>query len=146
MLEEAALLRIPSGPVLDGSTVPGFEQFVSRGVFQKSPSGRFSQPRVPYRISGTEPPLFRAAPSIGEHTGVSTGRPPTGQDVGDDSAGGGDGGWRLPLDGVRVIDCTAWWAGPASTNVLACLGADVVKVESVTRPDYMRFASTRHSR
>jgi crotonobetainyl-CoA:carnitine CoA-transferase CaiB-like acyl-CoA transferase len=44
---------------------------------------------------------------------------------------------------VRVIDCTAWWAGPASTHVLACLGAEVIKVESVTRPDYMRFASTR---
>ncbi len=44
---------------------------------------------------------------------------------------------------MRVIDCTAWWAGPAATNVLACLGADVIKVESVSRPDSMRFASTR---
>jgi len=49
----------------------------------------------------------------------------------------------LPLDGVRVVDCTAWWAGPAAPHVLGCLGADVVKVESVTRPDLMRYASTR---
>jgi crotonobetainyl-CoA:carnitine CoA-transferase CaiB-like acyl-CoA transferase len=139
-LEEAALLRIPAGPVLDGSTIPEFEQFVSRGVFQKSPSGRFLQPGVPFRISGTAPRPLQAAPANGEHTRSARWSPT-------DRAGkpgtAGDGEWRLPLDGVRVIDCTAWWAGPSATGMLACLGAEVIKVESVSRPDYMRFASPR---
>src|SRR5215218_6556839 len=33
------------------------------------------------------------------------------------------------LDGVRVVELTAWVAGPAAAGVLADWGADVVKVE-----------------
>jgi crotonobetainyl-CoA:carnitine CoA-transferase CaiB-like acyl-CoA transferase len=44
---------------------------------------------------------------------------------------------------VRILDCTAWWAGPSATNALAALGADVIKVESATRPDPMRLMSVR---
>src|SRR6185295_19699086 len=44
----------------------------------------------------------------------------------------------LPLDGVRVVDVTSSFAGPYCTEILAALGADVVKVEHPDRGDEAR--------
>jgi crotonobetainyl-CoA:carnitine CoA-transferase CaiB-like acyl-CoA transferase len=40
-----------------------------------------------------------------------------------------------------VLDFTAFWAGPFATAWLASMGADVVKVEAVQRPDGIRFSA-----
>ena len=47
---------------------------------------------------------------------------------------------RLPLKGIRIVDLTAFWAGPAATHALAAFGAEVVKVESIQRPDGIRYS------
>src|SRR3954465_1821185 len=122
VLEEAATWRIPAGPVLNGETVTGFEQFIAREVFVPSPSGRFRQPRVPYCIGGADPRPFAAVADV-----EAPEWEPRSPKV--------DGEWELPPPGMRILDCTAWWAGPAASHVLACLGADVIKVEAAHRPD-----------
>ncbi|MBI4308390.1 MAG: CoA transferase [Chloroflexi bacterium] len=52
---------------------------------------------------------------------------------------------RRPLAGIRIADFTWFWAGPYATMLLAMLGAEVIKIETIHRLDPMRLDQQRRS-
>jgi crotonobetainyl-CoA:carnitine CoA-transferase CaiB-like acyl-CoA transferase len=133
IIEKASLLRIPVAPVCNGKTVQTHPHLAARGVFVPVADQAFVQPRRPYRIDGAEPPPPLPPPALGEHTGAGFAKPALGKARTSSSPG------ALPLAGIRVLDLTAWWAGPSASHILACFGAEVIHVEAAQRPDGMRM-------
>jgi benzylsuccinate CoA-transferase BbsF subunit len=50
---------------------------------------------------------------------------------------------RLPMQGIRVTDFSWFGAGPYVTRLLAAYGAEVIRIESNTRIDGMRWQAPR---
>ena len=115
VLDVATAFRIPNSPIVDGANAHTIEHYRERACFRTDADG-VVRPRPPVRItSGPAPQGDRATVADGP----------------------------LPFSGLRVLDMTAYWAGPAASHLLAMLGAEVVHLESARRPDGARMVGGR---
>jgi len=131
IVELGQLFRLPIAPLGNGATIRDMEYMTERGVFVRNPAG-FHQPRPPWLMSVCAPAPLRRTASPGADNDELTWQK---REVEGKPKSNG-----LPLEGVRIVDLTAFWAGPAATHLLAAFGADVVKVESIQRPDGIRYS------
>ena len=119
-------LRIPAAPIGDGATLPVLAQFAERGFYVPLPGTEVVAPTAPYRLSATP---------------AGPGPPPSPGTLPEPSPS-----TRAPVDrpfaGLKVVDLGIFWSAPYLSMYLGSLGADVVKVESVQRPDGFRYSAT----
>ncbi|MGE2816035.1 CoA transferase [Mycobacterium heidelbergense] len=131
IVELGQLFRLPIAELGNGSTIRDMEYMTQRGVFVRNPAG-FHQPRSPWLMDACAP----APPAPTAAVGADNDESPWRKSEFDPEPAPR----TRPLEGVRIVDLTAFWAGPAATHLLAAFGADVVKVESVQRPDGIRYS------
>lgn len=111
VLDTASAFRLPNAPIVDGANGPAIEHFRARDTFRTDADG-VVHPRPPLRITAKPVPA--------------------------ESRRGAQAG-PLPFSGLRVLDMTAFWAGPSASHLLAMLGAEVIHLESARRPDGARL-------
>ncbi|MGE2725344.1 CaiB/BaiF CoA transferase family protein [Mycolicibacterium pulveris] len=136
LVELSQAMRIPAAPINDGSSILDCPQYRDRDFFvDAGPEGaRFQRPGAPFRLSKTPAGAPRPAPLLGGADTVqwSTGRE---RDASEADA-------ATPFAGLKVFDLSTFWAGAYLTCYLGAFGADVVKVESIQRPDGHRYSGS----
>jgi crotonobetainyl-CoA:carnitine CoA-transferase CaiB-like acyl-CoA transferase len=127
--------RVPAAIVGNGAELPRNEQLAARNVFVAQPAAGWIRPRAPFRFHGVADRDLEAPADAAEGAVRAWDRPA------DDTLPHAVAPGSRPFEGLRVLDFTAFWAGPFATAWLSSMGADVVKVEAVQRPDGIRFSA-----
>jgi crotonobetainyl-CoA:carnitine CoA-transferase CaiB-like acyl-CoA transferase len=129
--------RIPAAPVNDGQTALECPQYLERAFFVNGGGDdwSFRRPGAPFRLSRTPALPPRPAPRLNEEPAVET---RTGSADWQIASAGADP--SLPFAGIKVLDLSTFWAGAYLTCYLGAFGAEIVKVESIQRPDGHRYS------
>ncbi|HWS47650.1 MAG TPA: CoA transferase, partial [Acidimicrobiia bacterium] len=124
--------RVPAAIVGNGAELPRNEQLVARHVFRQQPGESWIRPRAPFRFHAVADRELAAPRPAGDFAWPPrASREPSSRGAPADR----------PLAGLTVVDFTAFWAGPYATAWLCAMGARVIKVEAVQRPDGIRFSA-----
>ena len=137
LVDLSQALRIPAAPVNDGASILDCPQYRERGFFIESgpDTARFQRPGAPFRLSKTPVAAPRPAPPLGcdaTTSWVARGAT-TAAEIGDVA---------MPFADLKVLDLSTFWAGAYLTCYLGAFGADIVKVESIQRPDAHRYSGS----
>jgi len=136
LVELSQAMRIPAAPVTDGESILACPQYAERGFFIEGGRdvGRFRRPGTPFRLSKTQVASPLPAPQLGAVVGAgwTDDRAAPIEAVAVDVA--------LPFAGLKVFDLSTFWAGAYLTCYLGAFGADVIKIESIQRPDGHRYS------
>jgi crotonobetainyl-CoA:carnitine CoA-transferase CaiB-like acyl-CoA transferase len=133
----AQAFRIPAAPVGDGEKLLQNPQLVARGFWTTEPDGDLVFPGPPWRLGATPAAARRPAPTLSDATTTAAAfRAPRLAE----SPAVARTDPALPFAGLTVVDLGTFWAGPYLAMYLGAFGADVVKVESIQRPDGFRFS------
>ncbi len=135
IVELSQAMRVPASPVNDGAMALECPQYVERGFFVDAGGAdwSFRRPGAPFRLSKSPVLPPRPAPRLGSQAPVGDARP-------DRSSSGAAVDPTAPIADVKVLDLTTFWAGAYLTCYLGAFGAEIVKVESIQRPDGHRYS------
>lgn len=134
IVELSQAMRIPAAPVTDGASILSCPQYDKRGFFISGGGDgwRFDRPGAPFRLSVTPPASPSCAPRLGDNSALPDDGRAKDTVVEHDT--------DLPFRGLKILDLSTFWAGAYLTCFFGAFGADVIKVESIQRPDGHRFS------